>query len=69
MMTFHIYDFSEYGEELWLVSEDYEHDYFVPVHDCWDEERETWDEERVKEKAESGVKARFGADAVMVWGD
>ena len=66
-MTFYLYDFSEYFGTVELDSEDYETAFSADVDDCYDYESEAWNDEAIRASAEAQVKARFGADAVIIW--
>ena len=65
-MTFHVYDASVLGE-IYLTSEDYEHDFIADVREAYDAETETYDVEMAERIAEEQIKARFGADTVIDW--
>ena len=67
-MTFYVYDGSELGE-VYLTSEDYEHDFVADVRECYNPETEQYDMDGVRRVTEAQIKAEYGSDTEVVWGE
>lgn len=65
-MTFYIYDFNEYFEDITLISDDYETEIRVDLSDTWNADTESWDEKQGRIKAEKAVSAAYPG-ATLEW--
>lgn len=66
-MTFYVSDFVDWCGELYLSTADNAHEEAVDVWEFWDEDEGDWRDDAIRSAAESQVKERYGADAVIAW--
>lgn len=66
-MDFYIYDFNEYTGFLYLQTEDYEHEVYVDVDECYNYATGEWNDDQVRYAAVNAVRQQYGQDAEVIW--